>query len=255
MSEAPADPGFKDHFSTSSADYARYRPRYPDELADWLAAAAPSQALALDCGCGAGQLSTLLARRFERVVATDASASQIAHAQPHARVSYRVAPAEHSGLDDSSVDLLSAAQAAHWFDLPRFHAEARRVLRPRGCIALVTYGVASMPGACGELLRELHDRVLGPYWPPERRLVIDGYRDLDFPFDEIAAPPLDVLARWDLDELLGYVRTWSALRQAEAALGSAPYDEFARQLRAAWGDAGVRRDIAWPLRVRAGRLS
>lgn len=245
---------FKDHFSARADDYARWRPGYPPELARLLAGLAPARELALDCGCGAGQLSTLLAREFARVVATDASAAQVAHARPHPRVEYRTARAEHSGLPDACVDLVTAAQAAHWFDLDAFYAEARRVLRPRGCLALLTYGVARMDGAVGGLLRELHDHVLGPYWPPERRLVVDGYRDLAFPFDDLPAAAPDMRASWTLEQLLGYVRTWSALRQAEAALGDAPYRNFERDLRAAWGEPRAPRDIAWPLLLRAARV-
>lgn len=243
---------FKDHFSSSAASYARHRPGYPERLAAWLAGNAPSRALALDCGCGTGQLSTLLAQEFEQVVATDASAAQIEHAQAHARVRYAVAPAERSGLPDASADLVTVAQAAHWFDLPRFYDEVRRVLRPRGCLALISYGVACLDGEPGALLRELHDQVLGPYWPPERRLVVEGYRALDFPLPELEAPRMELRARWSLHEVLGYVDTWSALRPALARMGQAPLEEFRRGLARAWGDPGRERDIAWPLSLRVG---
>ena len=243
---------FKDHFSASAASYARHRPGYPARLAAWLAGIAPSRALALDCGCGTGQLSTLLAQEFEQVVATDASAAQIGQAQEHARVRYAVAPADRSGLPDASADLVTVAQAAHWFDLPRFYDEVRRVLRPRGCLALISYGVASMDGEPGALLRELHDQVLGPYWPPERRLGVEGYRGLPFPFPELEAPRMELRARWSLDDLLGYVDTWSALRPALAQLGRAPLENFQRELAQAWGDPARERGIAWPLNLRVG---
>ena len=247
---------FKDHFSSSATDYARWRPAdYPPQLARWLAGQAPARALALDCGCGSGQFSTLLAGQFERVVATDASAQQLAQAQAHPRVSYRVAAAEHSGLDDRSVDLVSAAQAAHWFDLPAFYAEARRVLKPRGCLALVSYGVPRLEGAPGRLLDELHDRLLGPYWPPERRHVQTGYRLLDFPFDELAAPALQMRAQWTLPQMLGYIRTWSALRRAEAEHGPGVAGEVLHRLVAAWGDGARPRSIRWPLSLRVGLLA
>src|SRR3954471_1174634 len=132
---------FKDHFSSRAADFAAYRPTYPPELVDYLASVCPTSNLALDCGCGTGQLAVLLADRFKRVIATDASAQQIENAEPRERVTYRVAPAERSGLPDASADLVVAAQAAHWFDQPAFYAEARRVGRPGAILALVTYGV------------------------------------------------------------------------------------------------------------------
>jgi SAM-dependent methyltransferase len=255
MSQSSAPTTFRDHFSSRSDAYARHRPTYPPQLAHWLAGIAPSRGLALDCGCGTGQLSTLLAQEFEQVLATDASASQIAHAEAHARLRYQVAPAERSGLPDASVDLVTVAQAAHWFDLPLFYAEVRRVLRPQGCLALITYGVASMDGTPGTLLRDLHDHVLGPFWPPERKLVENGYRSLPFPFPEREVPPMELRAHWSLDQLMGYVDTWSALRQAEAELGRAPYEDFRRRLGQAWGDPATGRDITWPLRVRLGCMS
>ena len=252
---APSAPiPFKDHFSPNAAGYARHRPAYPPELASWLAGIAPSRSLALDCGCGAGQFSTLLAEEFEQVVATDASPQQIAHARQHPRVRYGVAPAERSGLADASVDLVCAAQAAHWFDLPGFYDEARRVLRPRGCLALISYGVARMDGEPGALLLDWHDRVLGPYWPPERQRVRDGYRSLPFPFPEREAPPMNVAARWSLDELLGYVDTWSALRPALAALGPETLETFRHNLARVWGTPGRPRNITWPLSLRVGCL-
>ena len=121
---------FKDHFSASAAGYAVHRPRYPDALVDFLAEQAPGHELALDVGCGTGQLSVLLARRFRRVIATDASARQIEEAEPHPSIEYRVAPAEQSGLEDGSADLVTVAQAAHWFELSSFYEEVWRILRP-----------------------------------------------------------------------------------------------------------------------------
>jgi SAM-dependent methyltransferase len=252
MSQTGETTTFKDHFSSHAASYARHRPTYPPQLAHWLAGIAPSRGLALDCGCGTGQFSTLLAREFEQVLATDASASQIAHAEPHERLRYQVAPAERSGLPDASVDLVTVAQAAHWFDLQPFYDEVRRVLRPHGCLALITYGVACMDGTPGLLLRDLHDHVLGPFWPPERKLVESGYRSLPFPFPEIETPVMELRAQWSLEELMGYVDTWSALRQAEAKLGTAPYEEFRERLGRAWGDPAAKHDITWPLRLRVG---
>lgn len=246
---------FKDHFSARADAYARWRPGYPTELARLLADLAPARELALDCGCGTGQLSTLLAGEFDQVVAVDASQAQIEHAQAHPRVRYRTAPAERSGLADASVDLVTVAQAAHWFDLPAFYAEVRRVLRPGGCVVLVTYGLPTLEGRPGELLRELHDRVLGPYWPPERWLVVDGYRDLPFPFDRLHPDAPDMRVDWMFDDVLGYIQTWSALGPAQAALGQAPFDAFERELRAAWGETRVSREISWPLTLLAGRVA
>lgn len=244
---------FKDHFSTRSADYAAYRPAYPAALVDALANLCPATETALDVGCGTGQLAVLLAARFRAVIATDASAQQIAQAVPQERVSYRVAPADASGLPDRSVDLLTAAQAAHWFDLPPFYAEARRVLRPGGILALVTYGIMRADAALDPVIGRFYRDVIGPYWPPERRHVEEGYSAFSFPFEEIALPPLAIEVRWSRDELLGYVDTWSAVKAAEKTLGRAPVEAFRTEVAAVWPEADERRLIRFPLSGRVGR--
>lgn len=245
---------FKDHFSERSADYAASRPTYPPQLARFLAEHSPGRSLALDCGCGTGQLSVQLAEHFAHVVATDASAAQIAAATPHRPVAYRVAPAETSGLDAASADLIVAAQAAHWFDLPAFYAEAKRVAVPGALLALVTYGVFHVEGDAEPVIQELYWKTIGPFWPPGREHVEDGYRSLPFPFDEIASPDLAIELCWNRDELLAYVDTWSAMRAAEKAIGRKPFEDFASKLANVWPDGEPRR-VRWPLSIRAGHIS
>lgn len=245
---------FKDHFSTRSADYAAYRPTYPQAVADYLASLCDHPDVALDVGCGTGQLSVLLAERFGRVIATDASAQQIEKAETHARAEYRVAPAERSGLPDASVDLVTAAQAAHWFDLPAFYAEVRRIGKPGGVLALITYGVVQADSEIDPVVQRFYKDVVGPYWPPERRHVENGYREFDFPFREFQAPPLAIEVSWRAADLIGYADTWSAVREAEKALGRQPIEAFRRDLLDAWGDPERRRPIGFPLSFRIGRL-
>jgi SAM-dependent methyltransferase len=252
-----ADPGggratFQDHFSARAEQYAACRPGYPAELFAFLADVAPDRRLAWDCATGSGQAALGLAEHFARVVATDASASQIAHAEPHARVAYHVAPAEASGLTDASVDLVTVAQALHWFDVDAFHAEARRVLVPGGVVAVWSYGgVTFDEPAIAALVRRFARETVGPYWPPERRLVDDGYRTIAFPFAELAAPSFTLAQRWTLVELAGYLRTWSATARYVAAHGHDPVDALEAALREPWGDAT--RTVRWPLALRVGR--
>ena len=246
---------FKDHFSTRAAGYAAHRPTYPRALVDALADAAPARSVALDCACGTGQLSVLLADRFERVVATDASAAQVAHARPHARVAYSVAPAERSGQASASVDLVTVAQAAHWLELPQFYAEVRRVARPGALLALVTYGVLHIDEpAIDAVMQRFYGETLSPHWPPERRHVEDGYRTLPFPFPAVAMPELAITLCWGLSDLIGYTETWSAVRALETASGRAPITAFHDAIAAAWGDPDAHRTIRWPLSLRAGRV-
>lgn len=246
---------FKDHFSAASADYASYRPTYPLALVDYLAGLCSVRDTALDVGCGSGQLSVLLGERFGRVIATDASARQIENAAVRANVEYRVAPAEASGLPEASVDLVTAAQAAHWFDLAAFYAEVRRVVRPGGVVALVTYGVLQADPAIDPVIQHFYRTVVGPYWPPERRHVENGYRDFPFPFEELGPPPLAIEVQWRAADLLGYAGTWSAVREAERARGTSPVDAFARDLVRSWGDPEQRRTIRFPLSLRVGRVA
>jgi len=245
---------FKDHFSSGSAGYAAHRPTYPIKLVDELARISPGTRLALDCGCGTGQLSTLLAQRFDQVVATDASAAQIASAQPHDRVAYHTAAAEDSGMPDASVDLISVAQAAHWLDLDKFYAEVRRVALPNAAIALITYGLMHIDGAVERVLQRFYFETIAPYWPPERRLVEDGYRSLPFPFHEAKLPSLTIEVDWNCDDLIGYVNTWSAVKAAEKAVGTELMAQFTDELRRTWGDLVLRRHVTWPLSARVGHV-
>ncbi|SCY02031.1 class I SAM-dependent methyltransferase [Microvirga guangxiensis] len=245
---------FKDHFSEKSGDYAAHRPTYPRALIEYLADMCRRTDVALDVGCGTGQLSVLLAERFRHVIATDASAQQIEKAQAHDRVEYRVAPAETSGLADASVDLITAAQAAHWFDLDAFYAEVRRVGKPGAVLALITYGVIQADQDVQPLIESFYKNVVGPYWPPERRHVEEGYRSFDFPLEEWPAPPLAIEVQWQASDLIGYVDTWSAVRGLEKAEGRQPIEQFGRNLRSLWGDPQQRRNIRFPLSLRIGRL-
>lgn len=245
---------FSDHFSAVASEYAEYRPLYPDSLFDWLAGLAARREVAWDCATGSGQAAVALSSRFDRVIATDASAGQIGVAIRHPRVEYRVAPAEASGLEPASVDLVTVAQALHWFDRPAFYAETRRVLRRDGVLAAWTYGHPSIdePRADAALQR-FYSETVGPYWPKERALVDAGYRTIDFPFPEVATPSFEMETRWTLPLLLGYVATWSAVTRFRAARGEDPVGELGEALGRSWGDPETSRRIVWPLALRASK--
>lgn len=248
---APAAADFNDHFSALAKDYAHYRPRYPDTLFAALADVAPGHECAWDCATGNGQAAAGLAPYFTRVVATDASSAQIAAATGPSNVQFSVATAEASGLPDASLDLLLVAQAAHWFDLPAFYAEAERVLRPGGVLALLTYsGVHTADEGINQLLREFHQVTMGPYWPAERAYVENDYRDLPFPWPEIPFPAQTMTAQWTLDQLIGYLGTWSATARYRQERGDDPLPALRARLAPLWGEQS--RSLAWPLPVRIG---
>lgn len=243
---------FPDHFSGVASIYADSRPAYPAALFDWLAARCASRELAWDCGAGSGQASLALASRFARVIATDASAGQIARATPHPRIDYRVAPAERSGLDADCVDLVAVAQALHWFDPARFWPEVRRVARRGALFAAWTYGPLHVEGDEVDALVQRFRREIAPWWPEERHHVETEYRDIAFPFPRIDAPPFAIDARWSADRLLGYLRSWSSVVRFRQSRGVDPVRPFEAPLRRAWGEAGRERAIHWPLAVLAG---
>ena len=242
---------FKDHFSKQAADYAEFRPRYPQELFDYLGSIAPSRQLAWDCGTGNGQAGVGLATAFDRVIATDASEKQISNAQAHERVEYRVAPAEISGLESRTVDLIVVAQALHWFDLDRFYAEVQRVLRPNGVLAASAYNLLRIEPAIDKVVNRYYREVVGSFWPPERKLV-ENFAELPFPFQELDPPQFEMTAQWNLDHLVGYLVTWSSTQRFIAEKGVDPIADIRKDVSAAWGDPNRTRRVVWPLTLRVG---
>ena len=202
-------PAFKDHFSGHATDYRAFRPAYPPEMFAFLAEAVPARDLVWDCGTGSGQAAVVLADHFARVYATDASAEQVKNAEQHPRVEYAVAPAEKCPLADHSANLVTVAQAIHWFDFDRFYAEVRRVTRPGGLLAVWTYDLHDVNPEVDVVLHRLQAEFVGPFWPPERKLVDAGYRTIPFPFPEVAAPRFEKTADWDWPRMAGYMGTWS----------------------------------------------
>ena len=188
---------------------------------------------------------------FNRVIATDASENQIANAQQHEHVEYRVAPAENSGIGSETIDLLMVAQALHWFDLDRFYEEARRVLKPGGVLAASAYNLLHIEPAIDEIVNRYYYEVVGPFWPPERRFV-EQFAGLPFPFYEIESAKFQMMAQWNLEHLVGYLRTWSSTQRFIAAKGIDPLEEIIHQLRLAWGPPEQMRKAVWPLTLRVG---
>jgi SAM-dependent methyltransferase len=244
---------FKDLFSGHAADYARFRPTYPPELFAWLAEVSPTRDLAVDAGSGNGQAAVGLAEHFDRVIGIEPSGEQLEHAAAHPRVEYRNRPAEATGLEPASVDLLLAAQAFHWFAPDAFFAEVTRIARPAGILALLSYSWSHVTPELDAITDELYHR-LDPYWEPERRLVETGYATVHVPFEEIAVPRFEMRSTWSVADLIGYVGTWSALRKATTAEGRNPLEAIAPRIAGAWGQT-ERRETRWPLAVRAFRLA
>jgi SAM-dependent methyltransferase len=221
---------FKDHFSGHAADYAKFRPNYPAELFDHLASLSRARALAWDCATGNGQAALGLAQHFKKVVATDASEQQIESAQSHPNIHYRVASAEASGIESGSVDLILVAQALHWFDMDRFFAEAKRVSNEGGTLAISTYLHLSVNPEVDAVVSKFYHETTAPFWPPERALVENNFANVHFPFDELAPGRFEMRQQWNVDQLIGYLRTWSATKKFIAARGFDPTDSLRHEL-------------------------
>lgn len=243
---------FKDNFSAQADVYARFRPQYPEALYHFLSGLTQEHELAWDCGTGNGQAALHLAEHYQSVVATDPSAQQISHCFSHERITYRVEKAERSSLASGSVDLLTIANALHWFDHAVFYAEARRVLKPGGVLAAWSYALPFVSPAVDEVITHLHDEVLAGCWLPENKIVADGYRDLPFPFAQLETPEFMLEKNFTAEDMIGYLSTWSATQRYLSTKQQDPVALIADALKAAWGAES--RTVSWKLFLKTARL-
>jgi SAM-dependent methyltransferase len=244
---------FKDHFSGHARQYASARPDYPAELFKFLAGLTPRRELACDLATGNGQAATALADWFHNVYASDASDDQIKQATPHPRVKYHCRPAESCDLGDNTVDLVTVAQAAHWLDLEKFYPEVRRVLRKSGILALWCYGISTVNEQVDACFHHLYESILGPYWPPERHLVENGYAQLEFPFDAMATPNFELSMQWSCDQYLAYLRSWSASQRYQQDQGKDPVSQIETDLRQSWPTRPT--TVHWPISMKVARMN
>lgn len=245
---------FKDHFSAQSADYAKYRPKYPKALYEFIFQHCPNKTLAWDCATGSGQVAVALAQKFDKVIATDASTNQIEHAGKHPNVYYHVAQAEESGLAEDTVDLITVGQAMHWFNFDAFYKEAERVAQSGALLVIWGYGVHSITPEVDAVVHQLNDEYIGPYWPPERKYIDEHYDSIFFPYDALTVPPLQMQLYIPMQVLVGYLNTWSSTQAYIKEHGENPVEKILPELEAAWGKPDSIKAITWPLFVKAGYI-
>ncbi|WP_425390890.1 class I SAM-dependent methyltransferase [Ekhidna sp.] len=243
----------KDNFSIQSADYAKFRPVYPNELVDYLLSITEKYENCWDCGTGSGQLAVKLADHFDHVYATDISEKQLSNASYKSNIDYSKQSAEETSFSDNQFDLITVAQAAHWFDHKRFNQEVKRVLKPGGAIALIGYGLVQVEGSVGEVIKEFYWNVTHPYWDPERDHIEAAYQTIPFPYDEIEdVPSFKMKKEMLLEDLVGYISTWSAVQHYIKKNGYSPIDKLYNDLKEVWKDRA--RKVDFPIFTRIGRV-
>lgn len=243
----------KDNFSTQAKGYAQFRPSYPKEMTDYIASLPKMHARALDVATGNGQVAAALATHFEAVYATDISDKQLENAARAHNILYSNQPAERMDFDDSSFDLITVAQAIHWFDFDTFYKEVYRLLKPDGVFAVMGYGLFVTNPEADAILLDFYKNITGPYWDAERRYLDENYTTIPFPFNEIEAPRFSNTFTWTFEQLTGYLNTWSAVQHYIKANGTNPVDLISDSLKEVW----QRNDgqVEFPLLLRVGRIS
>ena len=244
---------FKDHFSGKSNSYSKFRPVYPDGIFSYLSSLTGSHERAWDCGTGSGQSAIALANYYAEVIGTDASENQIKNAKKKEGVIYKNEQAEKTSLDIESVDLISVAQALHWFNIDMFVQEVKRVLKPDGVLAAWTYGLHQITSEIDDAINYLYGPMLEKYWPPERTIVEEGYKNINLPMKVIEVPDFQMEIEWELSQLIGYLHTWSAVKKYEAETGENPVDKIYSELAILWKNPERKYKIKWPLTLKVWR--
>ncbi len=243
----------KDNFSKQADVYAQYRPEYPPGLFEYILDFVKAKNLAWDCGTGNGQAAKMLSPHFDQVFATDISQKQIDKAYNDSNISYAVEPAERTSLPDQSADLVTVAQAIHWFNFGEFYKEVNRVAKPGSVIAVWTYSLLHISNEIDNIVEQYHYETLGKFWDPERKYVDDGYATIPFPFEEVETPTFHIEVNWSMEDLNGYFNTWSALQKFITANGYSPVNELMNQVEQYWGDQ-EKRKIIFPVHLKLGLI-
>lgn len=242
----------KDYFSTQSQTYAAFRPTYPQELYQFLFQHVKNKDNAWDCATGNGQVAHQLAKYFNNVYATDISAQQLVHAIKENNIRYSVGRAEKTEFPDHHFDLITVAQALHWFDLNLFYSEVRRVVKPGGILAVWGYSMLTIDAAIDKFIHEFYYNTVGPYWDDARKVVEDEYRSIEFPFEQISCPRFSIKVEWTLRQLGGYLSSWSATQKFIKEKGYDPVEPFLDDVRNIWD--GQEKQVAFPLFSKIGRV-
>ena len=242
----------KDNFSTQAKEYSKYRPHYSQEVIDYIVSFVKEHNEALDVATGNGQVAGKLSDYFDKVYAIDISTKQLDNAIQKDNIIYSEQPAEHTNFSDKQFDLITVAQAIHWFDFDAFYKEVYRILKPDGVFAVLGYGQFSMNPDSNRIVTDFYENTIGPYWDPERIYVDENYTTIPFPFEELEAKQFSIEFTWEFEHLIGYLDTWSAVQHYIKKNGTNPIDSIREELKASWekGD----KKVYFPLLLRIGKL-
>lgn len=241
----------KDNFSKQAAGYAQFRPTYPPELFNYIVSFVKEKDTAWDCGTGNGQSAKELSKHFKKVIATDISQKQIDNAYQSENIFYSIAPAEQTNIEDDSIDLVTVSQALHWFKFDQFYKEVERVAKPGAIIAVWTYSLLKISPQIDAIVDNYHYKTLDGFWEEERKYVDDNYASIPFPFERIEAPQSEIKVEWNLQQLEGYLNTWSALQKYLSVNEQSPVDNLMAQIRSLWGNE-EKRTIIFPIHLKMG---
>ncbi len=245
---------FKDNFSKQSNAYKKYRPSYPEKLFEYLCGLSKDHDLAWDCATGNGQSAIGLVNYFEKVYATDPSEQQISNAQTHQKIIYKVEKAESSSLTSNSIDLITVAQALHWFDFDKFYSEVKRVLKPEGIIAVWTYSLPKISLEIDQLILHFHNNIVGKFWQKENQFVSEEYRTIPFPFKEIRTPSFKFQKEIKLEDLKGLLNSWSATQRYKDQNGTDPLIKIETELQNLWAKSTESKLATWTIFMKVGML-
>jgi ubiquinone/menaquinone biosynthesis C-methylase UbiE len=240
----------KDLFSQYSKEYSAFRPTYQKPLYDFIFSHVKNFDTAWDCATGNGQAAKELAVRFKQVQATDISTKQIENAAKQDNIFYSVGQAEKTLFADNSFDLITVAQAIHWINFDLFYSEVVRVAKPSAVLAVWGYSLLSIDPIIDEALNDFYVRGVGSYWDKERKFIDEKYQTIPLPFEEIQSPQFEMTFEWTLEQLVGYINTWSAVRKFIDANHFNPVDKLREDIRPHWKEE--RKLIRFPLFLRLG---
>lgn len=243
----------KHYFTRQAKAYAAFRPDYPGELYDFIFSHLRGRSCAWDCATGNGQVAKCLAMHVDKVLATDISQEQLDNAVLAPNITYSLSRAEKTQFQDHQFDLITVGQALHWFEAADFYAEVRRTGRPDGLLAVWGYAQLTVEPEIDNLFLDFYHNVVGPYWDDRRKLVENHYRDIPFPFKQLACPEFFIKVNWTIEQFTGYLSSWSATQKYILSLGNDPVQGFYEDLRSVWrpGEAKL---VKFPVFMKAGRI-